>query len=103
MPARNGRHGHLYTWSGVININNEKYKNDSKPIDSDCACPVCRAYSRSYLRHLFRAEEMLAMRFGVLHNLFFYNSLMECIRSALENRAFSAFRAKFTEILNRRI
>jgi queuine tRNA-ribosyltransferase len=81
MPARNGRHGHLYTWDGVINIKNEKYLADSGPIDSGCTCPVCRRYSRAYIRHLFKAEEMLAMRLAVTHNLYFYNNLMSEIRS----------------------
>ena len=103
MPARNGRHGHLYTWSGIININNEKYKTDAQPVDMDCNCAVCQKYSRSYLRHLFRAGEMLAMRFGVLHNLYFYNSLMERIRNALENGNYETFRAKYSDILGRRI
>ena len=84
MPARNGRHGHLYTWSGVINIKNEKYQRDEQPIDPQCDCPVCRRYSRAYLRHLFKAEEMLAMRFSVMHNLYFYNTLMQRIRTAIE-------------------
>ncbi len=103
MPARNGRHGHLYTWSGIRNINNEKYKSDPEPIDPECDCPVCRTFSRSYLRHLFRAEEMLAMRFGVVHNLFFYNKLMALIRSAIENGDFQSFKQHFTSILDQRI
>jgi queuine tRNA-ribosyltransferase len=84
MPARNGRHGHLFTWDGIINIKNEKYARDEAPIDPKCACPVCRRYSRAYLRHLFKAEEMLAMRLAVMHNLYFYNHLMEEIRDALD-------------------
>ncbi len=103
MPARNGRHGHLYTWSGIRNINNEKYKSDPEPIDPECDCPVCRTFSRSYLRHLFRAEEMLAMRLGVVHNLFFYNKLMALIRSAIENGDFQSFKQQFTSILDQRI
>ena len=103
MPARNGRHGHLYTWSGVMNISNEKYKNDPAPVDVDCTCPVCSTYSRAYLRHLFRAGEMLAMRFGVLHNLYFYNQLLTHIRNHVENGSFSAFRAKYQGILDQRI
>jgi queuine tRNA-ribosyltransferase len=103
MPARNGRHGHLFTWSGVININNEKYARDSRPIDEACACPTCRRYTRAYLRHLFRAEEMLGLRLAVLHNLFFYNDLMSRIRQALEKGEFGAFRAKYAEILAVRI
>ena len=103
MPARNGRHGHLYTWSGIRNINNEKYKSDPEPIDPECDCPVCKTFSRSYLRHLFRAEEMLAMRLGVVHNLHFYNKLMALIRSAIENGNFQSFKQHFTSILDQRI
>lgn len=103
MPARNGRHGHLFTWSGVININNEKYAADGRPVDEDCTCPVCQRYSRSYLRHLFKAEEMLALRLSVMHNLYFYNDLMGRIREALGNGAFQVFRAQFGEILSNRI
>ena len=103
MPARNGRHGHLYTWEGVINIKNKKYERDDGPIAAGCNCPVCRSYSRSYLRHLFKAEEILAMRFAVAHNLYFYNDLMSRIRSALEEGNFGAFREKYAEILDSRI
>ena len=103
MPARNGRHGHLYTWQGVINIKNEKYARDSGPIDPMCQCPVCRRYSRSYLRHLFKAEETLALRFSVMHNLFFYNSLMEKIRSSLERGEFDMFYRQNRETLDKRI
>ncbi len=81
MPARNARHAKLFTWSGALNIRNEKYKLDERPIDPDCDCPVCRSFS-AYLRHLFAAEEMLAMRLAVLHNLYFYNKLAERIRQA---------------------
>ena len=103
MPARNGRHGHLFTWGGVINIKNEKYARDEQPIDPQCGCPVCRRYSRAYVRHLFKAEEMLAMRFAVTHNLYFYNSLMQRIRDSLDSGDFDGFRNKFTEILDKRI
>ena len=103
MPARNGRHGHLFTWGGVINIKNEKYARDEQPIDPQCDCPVCRRYSRAYIRHLFKAEEMLAMRFAVMHNLYFYNSLMQRIRDSLDAGNFDSFRNKFTEILDKRI
>ena len=103
MPARNGRHGHLFTWGGVINIKNEKYARDELPIDPQCRCPVCRRYSRAYVRHLFKAEEMLAMRFAVTHNLYFYNSLMQRIRDSLDAGEFDSFRNKFTEILDKRI
>jgi queuine tRNA-ribosyltransferase len=103
MPARNGRHGHLFTWSGVMNLSNEKYKNDPEPVDARCGCPVCGRYSRAYLRHLFRAGELLALRLAVLHNLYFYNSLMESIRISIENGEFALFRLKYKEILDRRI
>ena len=96
MPARNARHGRLYTWQGSINLKNEKYKRDDGPIDPLCGCPACRSFSRSYLRHLFVAGEMLAMRLAVLHNLYFYNSLMGRIRQALEAGAFAEFRAEYS-------
>jgi len=103
MPARNGRHGHLYTWDGVINIKNEKYLADSGPIDSGCTCPVCRRYSRAYIRHLFKAEEMLAMRLAVTHNLYFYNNLMSEIRNALDHGEFEEFRRQYAIKLDTRI
>jgi queuine tRNA-ribosyltransferase len=103
MPARNGRHGRLYTWEGVLNIRNERYFDDSEPIDKGCGCPVCRRYSRAYLRHLFKANEMLAMRHAVMHNLYFYNKLMERIRAELENGSFGNFRANFSEKLSLKI
>ncbi len=103
MPARNARHGKLYTWEGAINIKNEKHKLDGGPIDPACGCPVCRSFSRAYLRHLFAAEEMLAMRLAVLHNLYFYNTLTRRIREALDNGTFAAFRAEYSEKLARRL
>ena len=103
MPARNGRHGHLYTWDGVINIKNEKYLADPNPVDVRCDCPVCRRYSRAYIRHLFKAEEMLAMRLSVMHNLYFYNSLMLRIRSELDNGTFEDFRREYASKLDTRI
>ena len=103
MPARNGRHGHLFTWQGIINIKNEKYARDERPIDPDCGCPVCRRYSRAYLRHLFKAEEMLALRLAVAHNLSFYNSLASRIRLSLDEGRFASFRREFSEILDKRI
>lgn len=103
MPARNGRHGHLFTWGGVINIKNEKYSRDAQPIDPKCDCPVCKRYSRAYIRHLFKAEEMLAMRFAVMHNLFFYNSLTKRIRDSLEMGTFGQFRQEFSQMLDKRI
>ena len=103
LPARNARHGKLYTWHGTLNIKNEKYKTDRRPIDETCQCPVCRNFSRAYLRHLFTAGEMLAMRLAVLHNLYFYNDLMAKIRLALEEDRFSAFYQTYKEQLNQRL
>ena len=103
MPARDGRHGHLFTWDGIININNQKYAEDDGPIDPQCDCPVCRGYSRAYVRHLLKAEEILGLRFGVIHNLYFYNKLMERIRMELDNGTFADFRKEFSEKLSRRI
>jgi queuine tRNA-ribosyltransferase len=102
MPARNGRHGHLYTWDGVININNEKHKTDGAPVESGCPCPLCSRYSRAYLRHLFRSGEMLAMRLAVTHNLYFYNALMGRIRDAIGCGAFGAFRSEYAARLSGR-
>ena len=103
MPARNGRHGHLFTWDGIINIKNAKYERDEGPVAPGCDCPVCRRYSRAYVRHLFKAEEMLAMRFAVTHNLWFYNELMRRIRQALDEGSFAAFRQRYANILDKRI
>ena len=103
MPARNARHGKLYTWNGTINIKNEKYKLDPRPLDESCQCPVCRRYSRAYLRHLIKAEEMLAMRLGVVHNLWFYNELMARIRQAIEAGTFDDFREIYVERLMTRL
>ena len=103
MPARNGRHGHLFTWDGVINIKNEKYSRSEEPIDPRCGCPACRHYSKAYLRHLFKAEEMLAMRFSVLHNLWFYNHLLQRIRTAIEDGSFAEFRRSYSTRLDTRI
>ncbi len=103
MPARNGRHGHLFTWDGIINIKNEKYAKDEQPIDPKCDCPACRRYSRSYVRHLFKSGEMLAMRLAVMHNLYFYNRLMERIREALDAGEYETFRREFAEKLDSRI
>lgn len=103
MPARNGRHGHLFTWNGIINIKNEKYMRDELPIDSECDCPVCKRYSKAYIRHLFKANEMLAMRFAVMHNLYFYNKLTERIRASLETEGFEQFRGKYSKLLDTRI
>ena len=103
MPARNGRHGHLFTWSGILNVGNQKYERDSGPIDPLCDCPVCRRYSRAYLRHLHKAQEALALRLAVTHNLYFYNQMMLRIREALDRGEFDAFRRKYSELLSTRI
>lgn len=103
MPARNGRHGHLFTWGGVLNIKNERYAGDAGPVDPLCGCPVCARYSRAYLRHLFKAGEILAMRLAVVHNLYFYNALMGEIRGALERGTFEVFRRNHASRLDQRV
>jgi len=103
MPSRNARHGHLNTWNGIINIKNAKYQLDTEPIDPECDCPVCRTYSKAYIRHLFKADEMLAMRLAVMHNLYFYNNLMEKIRASLDNDTFEDFYRKYVDLLDTRI
>ena len=103
MPARNARHGKLFTWKGTLNIKNAKYKLDEQPIDPECDCPVCRQFSRAYLRHLFTAEEMLGMRLAVMHNLYFYNKLTERIRDSLDNGYFDAFREEYSKKLAEKI
>ncbi len=103
MPSRNARHGHLFTWNGIINLNNAKYANDDTPIDSTCNCPTCTRFSRAYLHHLFKAKEILAMRLAVLHNLHFYNNLMTRIREELDNGTFTDFRNKYVDLLDTRI
>ncbi|MBQ7356381.1 MAG: tRNA guanosine(34) transglycosylase Tgt [Clostridia bacterium] len=91
MPSRNARHGNLFTWRGKINLLNEKYAEDARPIAEECGCPACRNYSRSYIRHLFKAREALGMRLAVLHNLYFYNELMQKIRDALDEGKYEEF------------
>ena len=103
MPSRNARHGQLFTWDGIININNAKYELDDTPIDTKCDCPVCKNFSRAYLRHLFKANEMLGMRLAVMHNLYFYNHLMEKIREELDNETYTQFYLKYRDILGKRI
>ena len=103
MPSRNARHGHLFTWKGIININNAKYERDETPIDIECDCPTCRHHSKSYLRHLFKSKEILAMRLAVIHNLYFYNTLMEKIRESLDNDTFDEFKDKYVDLLDTRI
>jgi len=103
MPSRNARHGHLFTSQGIININNKKYEFDMRPIDENCGCPVCSRYSRAYIRHLLKSQEMLSQRLLVMHNLWFYNHLMEDIRNALDNGNFAAFKKEKEEIYSKRI
>ena len=103
MPSRNARHGHLFTWNGIINLMNAKYQRDDSPIDDQCDCPVCQKHSRAYIRHLLKAGEMLGMRLAVMHNLYFYNTLMERIRAALDEGAFDAFYKTYVPILGQRI
>ena len=103
MPARNARHGFIFTRHGTMNILNSKYERDPLPIDPDCSCPTCRHYSRAYLRHLFKAKEMLAMRLAVMHNLYFYNELAAEIRCAIEEDRFEEFRHENSEKLDKRI
>lgn len=103
MPSRNARHGQLFTWEGVRNINNAKYELDENPIDSQCSCPVCRNFSRAYIRHLLKSGEMLGMRLSVIHNLYFYNNLMEIIRNELDNGTYTEFYNKYRHILGVRI
>ena len=92
LPARNGRHAHVYTNSGKLNLLNAKYELDDTPIDETCDCPVCRRYSKAYIRHLFKAKEMLAMRLCVMHNLYFFNTMMEEIRLALDEDRFESYK-----------
>ena len=103
MPARNARHAKLFTWQGSINLKNAKYTRDDGPIDPQCDCPVCRRYSRAYLHHLFKAEEMLAMRLSVMHNLYFYNTLTKRIRDSLDAGTFGDFRAEYSVKLSEKI
>lgn len=103
MPSRNARHGHLFTWDGIINLNNAKYANDDTPIDPQCNCPTCQKHSRAYLHHLFKAKEILAMRLAVTHNLYFYNNLMQRIRDELDNGTFNEFKNKYVDLLDTRI
>lgn len=93
-PARNGRHGHAYTNHGKINLLNARFERDDRPLDEQCQCPVCRTYSRAYIRHLLKAKEMLGLRCMVTHNLYFYNKLMEEIRDAIENGCFQEYKKK---------
>ncbi len=103
MPSRNARHATMFTWKGVTHMTNERYALDDKPLDEECDCPTCRNFSRSYLRHLFKAGEQLAGRLAVQHNLYFYNTLMEKIRDALDKGEFAQFRAYYSPLLEQRI
>ena len=103
MPSRNARHGHLFTHEGIININNEKYRKDTDPIEKGCRCQTCQKHSRAYIRHLFKAGEILAMRLCVIHNLYFYNTLMSEIRDSLDNGTFEQYKSKYVDLLDKRI
>lgn len=103
MPSRNARHGHLFTWQGIINLNNAKYKLDDSPIDPECDCPTCKNFSRAYVKHLLKSKEMLGMRLAVMHNLHFYNTLLERIREAIDEDRFDEFREKYVDLLDTRI
>ena len=92
-PSRNGRHGHVYTNHGKLNLFNQKYELDHSPIEEGCQCPACRSYSRGYIRHLLKAKEMLGMRLCTLHNLYFYNTMMEEIRDAIEEHRYAEYKA----------
>ncbi len=103
MPSRNARHGHIFTMSGIRNMFNAKYETDDRPLDEECDCPVCKNFSRAYIRHLYKSNEMLGMRLGVMHNLYFYNTLLEKIRDALDNDQFESFYNKYVNVLGNRI
>ena len=100
-PSRNGRHGHVYTNHGKLNLFNRKYELDPRPIEESCQCPACRSYSRAYIRHLLKAKEMLGMRLCVLHNLYFYNKMMEEIRDAIENHRYAEYKKEKLEGMTR--
>ena len=103
MPSRNARHGTVFTWSGIMHLGNKCYELDPRPLDEQCDCPTCKNFSRAYLRHLFKANEQLAGRLAVQHNLYFYNTLAEKIRQAIDNDSFGDFRAKYSGLLAERI
>ena len=103
MPSRNARHGTMFTSGGIMNMWNAKYERDDRPMDENCDCPVCQSFSRAYIRHLFKAKEMLAMRLSVIHNLYFYNNLMSQIRTAIENDEYARFKADRIGVLGQRI
>ena len=99
MPTRNARHGTIFTWQGIRHMKNQTYETDARPMDEQCDCPACRNFSRAYVRHLFKANEMLAGRLTVMHNLYFYNTLAERIRAALDEGTFAQFRAEYSTLL----
>ncbi|MGN1304906.1 MAG: tRNA guanosine(34) transglycosylase Tgt [Oscillospiraceae bacterium] len=101
MPSRNARHATIFTWSGIMHATNACYETDPLPLDPECDCPTCRNHSRAYIRHLFKSNEQLAGRLAVIHNLYFYNTLMERIRDALDNGTFAEFRAEYSEKLSK--
>ena len=103
MPSRNARHGNLFTWHGKMNLGNERYARDPKPIDEGCQCPTCRHYSRAYIRHLLKAKEAVGMSLAVTHNLYFYNELMAKIREALDGEYYESFYQKYRAILGNRV
>lgn len=103
MPSRNARHGFLFTWEGTVNIHNNKYERDPEPISPTCGCPTCRFYSKAYVRHLFKSREILAMRLCVMHNLYFYNELMQKIRNAIDAHEYEAFYNKYKDLLAKRV
>ncbi len=103
MPSRNARHGTIFTSEGILNIMNAKYERDERPLDVNCNCPTCKSFSRAYVRHLFKAKEMLAMRLAVIHNLYFYNNMMAEIRTALDESTFDTYKKERVEVLGNRI
>ncbi len=103
MPTRNARHASIFTWQGVTHITNEKYMTDDLPLDTECDCPTCRNFSRAYIRHLFKTEERLGGRLAVQHNLYFYNTLLEKIRDAIDNGSFESFRKHYSPLLSQKI
>lgn len=100
MPSRNARHATVFTWDGIMHLTNKCFETDPRPIDEHCDCPACRNFSRAYIRHLFKAQEMLAGRLAVIHNLYFYNTLAEKIRDSLDNGTFEDFRKKYSARLS---
>ncbi len=103
MPSRNARHGYLFTWEGTVNVLNRKYERDNSPISPSCNCPVCQNYSKGYIRHLFKSKEMLGMRLAVMHNLYFYNELMQKIRDAIDEDRYEEFYNKYRTSLSVRV